>query len=469
MNRVLFLVIILFCFGCATFSSEDDWKEGDLNRDEQYKVSADDMLTPIVMNKMKEAIELVQRKGEYNPNARDQDGNTLLHWASYQADANLVKALISAGANPRMKNKEGLNPLHFSHKYRHFKIKVTCLLNGESSGGIDAVYRNFTEAERLETSKILLNAGVKIDAKDDSGNTALYYAVYDYPRINVLKLLLDSGADINASNNQGESVLMNYIDSGESNIEILNLFVQNGININHRDNEGKNILSKVVEKNNYTLFKYLIEKGANPKNIDKKGRTLLYSFIDFRDEKNDFRIANHFANLGLPLTEKFTEEEAVLKIIAKQNSDLLKIFLSASKNPKSDIDSTKALLTSVENEKSLNLILQYNPDVNVSDQFNRNVLFYLFELNIRGEKEKFAVKYLNEFIKRGINVNARDTNDGQTPIWRAIYHQCESCIPILLKANADTNTADNVGETFLNFIERTDKNEGRNLKRYFKK
>ena len=51
-----------------------------------------------------------------------------------------------------------------------------------------------SEKGHIEVVKILLNAGLKIDAKDSEGYTALTYAqAFDHP--DVVKILLNKGAN----------------------------------------------------------------------------------------------------------------------------------------------------------------------------------------------------------------------------------------------------------------------------------
>jgi ankyrin repeat protein len=46
-----------------------------------------------------------------NPNLQGPFGNTLLHGAAMTGDAGEVKRLLAAGANPRIRNRDGRTPL----------------------------------------------------------------------------------------------------------------------------------------------------------------------------------------------------------------------------------------------------------------------------------------------------------------------------------------------------------------------
>ena len=47
-----------------------------------------------------------------NPNVRDGDGSTPLHWAVITGDLAAIKALLDTSANPNIKDESGMTPLH---------------------------------------------------------------------------------------------------------------------------------------------------------------------------------------------------------------------------------------------------------------------------------------------------------------------------------------------------------------------
>ena len=48
------------------------------------------------------------------PNDADADGTTALHWAVHHGDAELVAALLDAGAKVDARNRYGVPPLHLA-------------------------------------------------------------------------------------------------------------------------------------------------------------------------------------------------------------------------------------------------------------------------------------------------------------------------------------------------------------------
>ena len=47
-----------------------------------------------------------------NPNVRDGDGSTPLHWAVITGGLAAIKVLLDASANPNTKDESGMTPLH---------------------------------------------------------------------------------------------------------------------------------------------------------------------------------------------------------------------------------------------------------------------------------------------------------------------------------------------------------------------
>ena len=53
-------------------------------------------------------------KNGANPNAKDDDGWTPLHWAAFKGRVNVVKLLLERGANPLIADNEGHIPLYYA-------------------------------------------------------------------------------------------------------------------------------------------------------------------------------------------------------------------------------------------------------------------------------------------------------------------------------------------------------------------
>ena len=103
-----------------------------------------------------------------DPGARDDDGNTPLHWAAYGGHAEAVGALVKAGSDPAARDKYGNTPLH------------------------EAAYGGHAEAVGA-----LVKAGADPGARDSYGLTPLHEAA-NQGHVEAVGALVKGGADIRA-------------------------------------------------------------------------------------------------------------------------------------------------------------------------------------------------------------------------------------------------------------------------------
>uniref|UniRef100_A0A8H7NIH4 NACHT domain-containing protein n=1 Tax=Bionectria ochroleuca TaxID=29856 RepID=A0A8H7NIH4_BIOOC len=182
---------------------------------------------------------------EYEPdcNAIDRDGNGVLHVAlkQWNTGADLLRALLKAGADPNAKNKAGLTPL-FSMR-RDFKPQL-------------------------------------------------------------MDVLIEGGADINATDGQGRTVLFNILsDSSGSDgkYERITQVVERGFSINHRDWKGRTLLHEAVLRHDanrlrpseLSQFDFVHGLGLDVHAVDYDGNGLLHELA--------MRSSNHDSYSGLPL------------------------------------------------------------------------------------------------------------------------------------------------------------------------
>jgi ankyrin repeat protein len=89
----------------------------------------------------------------------------------------MVEALLAAGADVALPDKEGWTPLAFA-----------------------------AQDYLVDIAEVLLKAGAPVDAMDSDGNTPLFRAVFwSRGRGEMIKLLLGAGADKNRKNKHGVS------------------------------------------------------------------------------------------------------------------------------------------------------------------------------------------------------------------------------------------------------------------------
>ncbi|MBC6415888.1 MAG: ankyrin repeat domain-containing protein [Bdellovibrionales bacterium] len=132
-----------------------------------------------------------------NVNARNDRGQTPLHYASEDGSLNkVVEALLKAGAEVNAKDIDGRTPLHHASLFNTHNLNVM---------------------------KTLLKAKAEVNVRDNKGDTPLYWAVA-LKRIDKVKLLLEFGADPNIKNKNGETPYDIIKFTGRVGREIVVLF-----------------------------------------------------------------------------------------------------------------------------------------------------------------------------------------------------------------------------------------------------
>jgi Ankyrin repeats (3 copies)/Ankyrin repeats (many copies) len=178
-------------------------------------------------------IDAMLAKGA-DPNGSDDWGYTPLHLAAKYGNASTAKKLLAANAKPSVSSSnDGFTPLHIA-VMEHKEELISILLKGradleakdhhgrtplhwgpfgyrpremhiyaEIGEPHDTVYR---DAGRARGIFLLLDAGAKIDATDDEGNTPLHEAAL-INSVRGAEALLDRGAKIHVKNKAGETPL----------------------------------------------------------------------------------------------------------------------------------------------------------------------------------------------------------------------------------------------------------------------
>ena len=140
----------------------------------------------------------------YRDNGADRGGDqalttgaSILMRAANGGDAEAVKRLLKAGAR---------TDLALAPTWRKTMGGITPLMVGSGYGNavIDTRGRLRTEAQAVETVKLLLDAKANVNARDDLGNTALAGAVLRGWN-QMVKTLIAAGADPYLANNAGLS------------------------------------------------------------------------------------------------------------------------------------------------------------------------------------------------------------------------------------------------------------------------
>jgi len=264
---------------------------------------------------------LVQQKADVN--AREPDGTTALHWAVRVGSGTIVDVLLSAGADVNAVNRYGLTPLAVATKAGQTAMMQKLLTAGadvaRSGAGLpegQTLLMHAAQIGDVGAVKLLLGAGVPIDARETrTGTTALIWAAAAN-RADTVRALAEAGAQVNvvskvtAYPHTQNGVGLNGLEEGVSYVgqtvlprggwsavmfaaregaaDAVRALAEAGANLDLVDPEGTSALTIAIINGEYGVAQVLLEKGANPNIGDIKGMTPLYAAIDMHTVPTTF-------------------------------------------------------------------------------------------------------------------------------------------------------------------------------------
>lgn len=194
----------------------------------------------------------------------------------------------------------------------------------------------------------------------------------------VVETFINSGADLNSQNLDGETALHLAVRCGLYNI--CEHLIQHGAELNVSDNYGRNVLHTACGSNQYDIVKLILEYCSQQLNL----------------------------STNLVLDEKYD-------IIDSKTNDELG-------------DTPLTIVSRLNFNEIISLLIEYNVSVNATDNEGRSALHWCSKVNnVNGA-------YL--LIQAGANVNMQD-NDEKTPLNSALNElNTRECADLLIKCEA---------------------------------
>ena len=199
-------------------------------------VVEEDGFTPLheAVTKDLTAAELLYEAGA-DINARSKTGRTLLFEAAVNGKSQIVRWLLSLGADVSAADENGFSPL------------------------LGAVTMD------LATAKLLYEAGADINTRNNIGQTLLHGSVY-YGNVEMAQWLLSLGADVSAADEDGFTPLHRAVTKDLATAKSL---YEAGADINARSKEGKTILYEAALNGQFQTIQWLLSLGVDFSTADR--------------------------------------------------------------------------------------------------------------------------------------------------------------------------------------------------------
>jgi ankyrin repeat protein len=407
-------------------------------------------------------------------NAPQPDGTTALHWAAHWNDAEAVDLLLRAGANAKAVNRYGATPLSEAvtsgsaamidalvragadPKTLTTKDGETVLMTASRAGNIDAV-------------KILLQHGADVNARENyKGQTALMWAAAEH-HPEVVKALLANGADwkvrsfdretkppkLSAASSispiaRGGFAALSFA-AREGDIETARAMLDGGVGIDYGDVDNTTALVVAIMNKQYTLAKFLLDRGADPNIVGGYGRTALYAAVDMRNEDWS-TLPNRKTEDPLPAVE------IVKSLLARRvNVDAA---LSAPIPGRSGMDYGDTTLgvgatplmraARAGDAEVMKLLLAKGADPKLTTKDGSNALMFAAgvgyrDKNTRGSESE-ALEALRVSIEAGVDLKQANTK-GETALHGAADRGADTIVQFLAEHGADLNAKTKQGFT----------------------
>ncbi|XP_017786542.1 PREDICTED: tankyrase-1-like [Nicrophorus vespilloides] len=380
------------------------------------------------------ARKLIQRG--MNIDARDRDGDNLLHYAVFGGHCDILQMLIRFGAKLNATNKFKHTALHCACRYSS-KECVRILLAAGADYRIRDQKGNTTlhfaaKGDCWENMQLLIGAGADLEALNKSNKTALHLAVA-YDSRKCFEILLAAGADPNCEDINGDTPL--HVLSGKPHQEMFDLLLRKEPQLDATDGMGRTALHIAVSSNSRKCVELLLEAEANPDCEDINGNTPLH-----------FLCANPQLEVLDLLVRKNVKVDAInglgrtaLHMAVIQNrGQFVEALMGAGADPNfKDLDGNTSLHLAAENTPEMMETL-LKAGAKVSEINGKGWTAHVM-LAPTGSDE-----HLQLLLSAGANPNYR-TREGDILLHDAVRRKNVERVKMLLKAGAKPNLIDRNG------------------------
>ncbi|XP_029814738.1 serine/threonine-protein phosphatase 6 regulatory ankyrin repeat subunit C [Manacus vitellinus] len=361
-----------------------------------------------------------------------------------------LEFLLDNGADPSLRDKQGYTAVHYAAAYGNrqnlellLEMSFNCLEDVESTIPVSplhlAAYNGHCEA-----LKTLAETLVNLDVRDHKGRTALYLAT-ERGSTECVEVLTSHGASALVKERKRKWTPL-HAAAANGNTDSLHLLIDSGERADITDVmdiHGQTPLMLAIMNGHVDCVHLLLEKGSTADAADKRGRTALHRGAVTGCEDCLAALLDHDAFV---LCRDFKGRTPIHFASACGHLEILRTLLQAalSTDPlDSVVDysgySPMHWASYSGHEDCLELLLEHNPFAYLEG--NPFTPLHCAVINNQDGTAEMLVEALGAKI-----VNSRDAK-GRTPLHAAAFADNIHGLQLLLRHQAEVDTADKLGRT----------------------
>jgi ankyrin repeat protein/beta-lactamase regulating signal transducer with metallopeptidase domain len=442
-----------------------------------------------------------------NINVKDNDGRTPLHCASIEGRMELVRFLISKGADVDAKEDQGsfpqyMTPLHRAALRGHREVAAILIANGayvnaENRRGGTPLHLAALQGHKAVV-QLLLNSGADANAKDKEEQTPVDAAqiMKKLPESKavqeeILEILTKASTtqkqmkrqpseDVSTAGSENpESTKSIHEAAAEGDLEQVKRLIAEGVDINSRGEREFTPLHIAAKGGQSKIARFLIAHGADIMARDVSDYTPLH-VTGWGKGPGIVAVAEMLIDKGADVNEKDRWGGTPLMEAAENNHvTLAKLLIKKGANVDARDGNGRTALhraaRSIRNQDVVELLIAEGADVNVKDKDGETPADFAFD-SIAPYSNKIAkllvekgavisklegvylaaymgdLSKVKDYLSQGKDVNATN-KDGKTPLHIAAMAGEKEVIEFLIANGADLNTKDHAGSTALDYAQ----------------